>query len=70
MTEIEIQAELKKLEDKFFSLLISVEISSESIEVKIRKKGEGYRKADKKAPSFPEALEGAFAAARGFGWVK
>jgi len=70
MTEEEIQKKIRELEEKFFGLRVFVEISSQGIDVAIRKKGDGYKTANGKNISFSEALQSAFQEARNFGWVK
>ncbi|MDP2951293.1 MAG: hypothetical protein Q8N55_02820 [bacterium] len=70
MTEEQIREKIQELEQRFYPLSIRVEISSNSTEVAIRKRGEGYRKADGKNINFPIALKEAFDEARQIGWIK
>ncbi|MCG2689796.1 hypothetical protein L6252_00735 [Candidatus Parcubacteria bacterium] len=70
MTEEEIKEKIQELEKRFYSLSIRVEITSSSTEVAIRKRGEGYKKADGKDINFPVALKEAFDEARQIGWIK
>ncbi|PIP31313.1 hypothetical protein COX24_04185 [bacterium (Candidatus Gribaldobacteria) CG23_combo_of_CG06-09_8_20_14_all_37_87_8] len=70
MTEDEIRAKIQELEGRFYPLSIKVEISSNGTQVAIRKRGEGYKRADGKDINFPEALKRAFQEARQIGLVK